>query len=598
MTLDKKAIETISVNAVRSSIVTSPFLDQYIADNDREPSWDGHVYIYEDTSKRKNKLKGRLPVQVKGRVNADFSFDEISYSIEVSDLRNYLYDGGAVLFVVYINNIGTATQIYYLELTPLKLRILLDEAKEQKTKTVKLKKFPTDGNKKATIFLNCLQNCQKQSSFTDAKLYSLDELEKTGLLEGLTIPLVGAGVFDPQSLLLTSEAYLYANIKGSAIPQPVEFLSNMMLFTQEEIVKDVIIDNVIYYTKYHVIKSAENTTVRFGESFSMTFENDKAGCKINYKNSSKIRVLVADLGFLLNYIEKGYFQVDDVRFPFDATGANFKNFDIDQERDRLLFAQRSVKTLDMLGCREDIDLSTLSEGDMRNLTRLAVAFIDKEPVSGFKPNLPPVLLMPIGDLKFALVFRKRKKPGEYSVFDFFRSDINIAYEDSNGEMIPTSQYAILHAADLLKIQNIRPELFLPSFQKVETDDKYTRANWFLLELLEAYDKSNDTRQDLLKAAGELSKWLFDVSENYLDYHVKCLNRYQVLKRERGLNIDEIAELWKIAEDNTADDIYKLGAYLLLDQQIPAEHYFAKLSPKMQNEFREYPIFRYFRVMED
>ena len=80
MLLDRKAIETISVSAVRNSIVTSPFLDQFIADNDKEPSWDGNVYIYEDTSKKKNKLKGRLPVQVKGKICADFSADEISYS--------------------------------------------------------------------------------------------------------------------------------------------------------------------------------------------------------------------------------------------------------------------------------------------------------------------------------------------------------------------------------------------------------------------------------------------------------------------------------------------------------------------------------------
>ena len=596
MDLDKKAIETISVNAVRNGIVTSPFLDQFIADNDKEPSWDGNVYIYEDTSKKKNKLKGRLPVQVKGKVNDDFSSDEISYSIEVSDLKNYLYDGGAVLFVVCINNAGTATQIYYSELTPLKLRFLLDEAENQKTKTVKLKKFPEDGNKKATIFLNCLQNCKKQSSFTDAKLYSLDELEKSGLLEGLTIPLAGAGVFDPQKLLLTSEAYLYAHIKGSTIPQPVELLLNM-IFTEEEIVKDVIIDDVTYYTKYHVIKSVEKTTVRF-ESFLITFENDKIGYKINYKDSSKIRVLAVDLGFLLSYIEKGYFQTGGVRFPFDSTGANFKNFDIDKEYNRLLFAQRSVKVLDMLGCREDLDLSTLSEEDIRNLIRLAVAFIDKKPISGLNPDLSPVLLMSIGDLKFALVFRKREKPGEYSVFDFFRSDFNVIYEDSNGEMIPTSQYSILHADDLLKIQNIQPELFLPSFQKVEAEDKYTRANWFLLELLEAYDKSNDTRKDLLKAASELSRWLCDTPEKYLDYHIKYLNRYQVLKRERGLNIDEITELWKIAEDSITDDVYKLGAYLLLEQRIPAEHYFSKLSEEIQNEFRKYPIFRYFKITED
>ena len=64
--MDRKAIETLSVNAVRDSVVVSDFLDQFIADNDKEPTWDGFVYIYSDKSKKKEKLKGRLPVQIKG----------------------------------------------------------------------------------------------------------------------------------------------------------------------------------------------------------------------------------------------------------------------------------------------------------------------------------------------------------------------------------------------------------------------------------------------------------------------------------------------------------------------------------------------------
>lgn len=79
--MDKKAIETLSVNAVRDSIVTSDFLDQFIADNDKEPTWDGFVYIYGDKSKKKNKLKGRLPVQIKGTENDDFSKEEIIYAM-------------------------------------------------------------------------------------------------------------------------------------------------------------------------------------------------------------------------------------------------------------------------------------------------------------------------------------------------------------------------------------------------------------------------------------------------------------------------------------------------------------------------------------
>ena len=154
--MDKKAIETFAVNAVRNSIVMSNFLDQFIQDNDKEPSWDGHVYIYTHKSKRKDCLKGRLPVQVKGVESNDFTKSEISYPVATSDLTNYLNDGGSVFFVVYVGHEGASTQIYYAELTPIKLRLYIADAKTQKTKNIKLKKFPACDSKKETIFFNCL----------------------------------------------------------------------------------------------------------------------------------------------------------------------------------------------------------------------------------------------------------------------------------------------------------------------------------------------------------------------------------------------------------------------------------------------------------
>lgn len=152
MALDKKAIEILAVNAVKNSIVTSEYLDQFIAENDKEPSWDGFIYIYGDKSKKKSNLKGRMPVQVKGTECEEHTKSKISFSMSTVDLRNYLYDGGCILFVVYIGNNGLTNKIYYAELTPIKLRQLLTEAKEQGTKTVSLKEFPNDNNKKATIF--------------------------------------------------------------------------------------------------------------------------------------------------------------------------------------------------------------------------------------------------------------------------------------------------------------------------------------------------------------------------------------------------------------------------------------------------------------
>lgn len=152
--MDPKAIETLAVNAVRDSVVVSDFLDQFIADNDKEPTWDGFVYIYSDKSKKKEKLKGRLPVQIKGTENDDFSKEEISFPVSTVDLNNYLCDGGAVFFVVYIGNNGASRQIYYAALPPIKLKIYLADAKEQKAKALNSKSFRQTQTRKQRYFFN------------------------------------------------------------------------------------------------------------------------------------------------------------------------------------------------------------------------------------------------------------------------------------------------------------------------------------------------------------------------------------------------------------------------------------------------------------
>lgn len=51
--MDAKAIETLAIGAVKDSVVVSDFMDQFISDNDKEPSWDGNVYIYKGKGKKR-----------------------------------------------------------------------------------------------------------------------------------------------------------------------------------------------------------------------------------------------------------------------------------------------------------------------------------------------------------------------------------------------------------------------------------------------------------------------------------------------------------------------------------------------------------------
>lgn len=596
MTLSKNAIETLSVNAVRNSIVTSKFLDQFISDNDKEPSWDGFVYVYGHKSKKKSYLKGRMPIQIKGKQYEDHSKSTISFSMLTVDLRNYLYDGGCVLFVVYIGNYGLTNKIYYTELTPIKLRHLLYKAKNQTSKTIHLKEFPKSDNEKATIFLNCLHNCRRQSSFIEGKLLSLEELEEQGMLEKIVIPFSWVGCTDTRMAFIKNEVYLYAKIKGSSIEQPIEVIPKN-IHTKQTINALITINNKLFYNNYCVIKNAKEIIIQLGDSFKMKIIENESLLVIDYENSDKIRILATDLDFLLTYIDKGHFKINDINFPLDYKGINFSSFEIEKERARLYFAKKVVRVLDVLGCSDDIDINDLDDEGLRNINRLITAFLDKKPVKGLKEDLPIAALLKVGKLKFAIHLKQCEEKGSYEIYDFFKVDLIAVLMDENNDDIkfPISQFSILLEDDFLTLSNIDFDVLLPSFQKVEHhNETFNNANDFLLELLKAYDKAEGERKEkLLKVCVDFSNWISEAPDEKLDYQIKTLNVLQTIKRYREFNLEEIKKLYSIIENNTREDCV-VGAYLLLDQQQAAEIHFAKLSEEEQNNFKKYPIYHFWR----
>lgn len=443
--------------------------------------------------------------------------------------------------------------------------------------------------------MNCLQNCQKQASFREGKLLSLEELQRQGVLENIVIPISSVDTKDPQMALIKNEVYVYAKIKGSAIPQPLEMIPQDFQ-TQEERDAMITIGERLFYTKYKIVKSTEKVTIRCGESFTMSFYNKEETCKINYKNSDKIRVLAKDLDFMLSYLEAGYFKVNDVKMPLDKSGINNSNFDVVEQRERLEYVKKIVKVLDMLKCSEDIDIKDLTDEDWRNLNRLITAFIEKKPVSGLKNDLQPVALFRVGKLKFAVYLHKceESQKGQYKIFDFFKTECSVAFDAGDGKMLPISQFSILHAQELLTISNMDFAVLLPSFQNVERHiETMNRANWFLLELLTAYDMSKGDRKEIiLKTALDFCEWISEASEDELDYQVKTLNKLQTIRRMREFTIDELKELYTMVEDKQTREDCLVGAYLLLEQQLAAEIHFAKLSEQEQKNFKEYPIYHF------
>lgn len=166
------------------------------------------------------------------------------------------------------------------------------------------------------------------------------------------------------------------------------------------------------------------------------------------------------------------------------------------------------------------------------------------------------------------------------------------YENDAGEMLSISQYVILHADDLVKADNVRYETLLPSFQNTaQNEETIIRANFFLLELLKAYDKAN-SKTELLSVARAFSDWILSSNDETLPYEAKLLNKLQTEKRERALTKDETKQLLRVIETPGISEDLLVGAYLLLDQQAAAELHFERLDEQLQEKFIQHPIFHF------
>lgn len=63
---NSKWIEEAAINALDRVFLSCPILSPHTNRNDRTPSWDGFVLVYQNASHKNENLLGRVPIQVKG----------------------------------------------------------------------------------------------------------------------------------------------------------------------------------------------------------------------------------------------------------------------------------------------------------------------------------------------------------------------------------------------------------------------------------------------------------------------------------------------------------------------------------------------------
>ncbi len=591
MAMNSKAIEETAVDAVKAKIRLSPVLSTYISDNDRTPSFDGHICVHENEQQTKKNVK-QVNVQIKGCEKKKFNKDNITYPIDIDDLKNYKANGGCLFFVVYVRQKedGFETKVYYQELTPVKIFDILASTKAKSKPSVLLKALPQKPEEIATIVRNCYEQCLMQASYAKCDIPRLEDLEEKGIVESIHIPVFGYGI-KPQypAAFSNYDVYIYVKLKGSDVWLPTQG-QPLHMIDKQRISRPVTVAGNVFYDYYDVVHESTATTIIIGNSFRIKFVDGTPGCNMEYKASSMLRVLCKDCSFIVAAIKDNGFETNGVRHEFDKNSFDLSRFNIDTQEANIRLMERYIQMLDMQGCSDDLDLSNLTAEDYKNLNLLTATTLDHVTVSGIPDNLPPILSLSVGNLRFAL-WHKEISQGVYSIYNAmdYLKPIYTGIRDKDNLPVPVS--IIFDEDAYLTVSNIQFERILPSFQKYKaTPYIYDIANTVMLFMIGASDKASGTRKkQLIDTAMDFAVWLESMPLEVWDPRISILNRLQIIKRTRALTEAENEELYQIL--TVSADCYSImaGTNILLERFKEIDCWLNKMTAKEQEDFMKFPI---------
>ena len=583
--------EKIATNHVELAISKADHLVSHINSNDKEPSWDGDVEVYKKSGHvhAKADLILKVPVQVKGHIKPNLKKKSIKYSIQYSDLRNYLYVGGTIFFVVYFDKEDEHYTIYYVGLLPFDLKKMLKDYKGDfsKCKSIELKVFPTKKEDIDDIFLNFAHHMNRQRAAINSALLSFDSDLPTNTIS-LGYSTSAAKHYDlPLDYFFDHETYIYA-VLPQKVELPIAHLDCIELFS---FTRDapISIDSKVYFESYTVTRSKSSTVIRFGKGIQMSFSTTQSlPTKFNFTLSGTLSERIKDAEFMIAALSAHHYEINGGKIAFsEADCANLPTL-----QKKLSFLLDVKKTLEAVHATADLDCSSLSVTDNTNLSILRAALIDKEPI---KMCSSQSLLRSchIANLELLLWVVPTEENSEYhNIYDFNYVPLIYREFDKNDKEYPSTHFVMLNKDAMLKYCNIDYNALLDAVQHVPFSKDYSHSlNALLLEMLKAYDESKNSRIELLSTATTLALWIKD-SDPYTEHPIAILNYLQSVKRSRTLTSTEQAEILSLIEAAQDNESIYVGAYLLLDNPVAAKIHFDKLPEESQKFFESCPIYHF------
>lgn len=596
--------EQLGISAVVHAISKTNRLKPILNSVDKEPSFDGKVYIYDNDIYAKNNIKC-VPVQVKGKGVHSKVRNSIKYSVSVIDLKNFMTNGGVMFFVVYIDKgTGDTKQIYYSALLPFKINELLRNQSDQKKEiSVHFQSFPSDPQDITELFLNFYSDAQKQTSFAGKAIPSVEDLRNRGVLESLTCSYISVkgdpGIISYPKMLNGKEMYVYANIKNGIAPIPIEYceaVTQLKISSVENMPASV--NGTVYYNDVKKIITADEIILHIGSSFTIKipntdFQSSKVQpLKLNITTELKgtLRQRICSLRFLIAIFESGAFELSGIEIHLNYPDKKLKEEQLEDYKKNLSTYIQYADALEKLHVKKDLSLDEFTDEDYRKLIAIVEAIENETPVKINQDSLSIRCNLDFGGLHL-LVLCEKRDDGTYNIWDYFDKHIDVCAKTKSGEYFPASQYSIMTENDFLTVDNLYLPNVVNDFFHTELQSSIAAdGNYVMLEMLKAYDKNQS--MELLSAIKQLYAWL-ETASQYIDPEVILINRLQIAKRERELTFAEKQQLATVAMKSGKIE-HKIGAFILLNEQNEAEQLLKEMTAEKREMFMSFPIFYFFK----
>lgn len=589
--MNSKQIEETAVHIVGLYFSNAHTISPYISSNDKEPCWDGNLYIYSNEPMKNSTLYGRVPVQIKGKFFKDkVCKNDITYSVSLVDLKNYMRDGGIIYFVVGIWE--NFYKIYYAKLTPLKLKTYIKHCKRESAsiKLTELKEYSFDIDCEIRDFYD---NCKVQTGNTDntVDIKDIFSSKKAVNLTFFASALKNNEQCKISEYLAKHLVYLYAETTdgfNNKVLRPVGD-EDLSLNFKESIPAEVKVGDKVYYNEIQrTCKQNGNILIYIGRSLRLEISSDgNVNRNINFKlNETELSSWIKEAEFIFKIAETKCFEIDKVCFKLNG---NEENKYIDWCRNRLRFAKKIQSVLSALHVNKELVIKEFSQDEINTINILYKALCEQDEIS-INESLPPIFTVSLSNLCLAL-FASKTPTGKYRIYSYKDVTGDISYTDSNTNVpAKTSIYSWFQTDGFKIVSNIDYDDILPSYKKVyiENHNVTQRANNDMLMMILAYDENHDDK--LLKSSKDLCEWLISINEKD-EVNTYFLNLMQIIKRKRDLTNEERKEI--MIKFDLCNSMEKLACCLLLDNNEMANHYFNQLNDSEKEFFTTLPIYHFF-----